>query len=466
MKKKKKTNLLLFSIVMVILFFIITEFIIYGTLGGFIINTVFNYPIGTLVVGESILAALVLIVMLLFKNSYVFTQKKEKFRTGLFYGLFFIITSCFFMLLYNDGFKSGPAVLNLALGYFMVGVCEEFLCRGWLFNEFLERFGNTKKGVWYSILISALIFGLIHVANIFTMNQTVVSTIIQVINAFSLGILFGVIYYKTKNIWSIIFLHGLWDFSLCLSDIAPVFEDVSINMSYSMLSLVFLVLMFVGELLCIIPFIKDIDSTPKKSTVIGYAVLAFICYMFFSLLSSSFSLKILDTYKYDNLPLEHYAVTRDNYDVYTMDYSTSYSIGGQVDAIAIDDYSFKVETKDEKLVLTNLITGSFVKFKTDALYDYIVIEEEDKFLLAYVDCDTDKNVFLNYIYLPKIELSNSDEYLDTIKNNMKRYLLPDTLELVILSDYDNDKKYLAAYGVDNGYYVLTKEDKMAILNRD
>ena len=70
---------------------------------------------------------------------------------------------------------------------------------------------------------------------------------------------------------------------------------------------------------------------------------------------------------------------------------------------------------------------------------------------------------MNYIYLYKRDLRNTNEYLDSIKTNIKKYLIKSTSELVILSD--RNTPYVAAYNVDDGYFVLVN-DKVSILNRD
>ena len=57
-----------------------------------------------------------------------------------------------------------------------------------------------------------------HISNLLT-GQSLFQTITQILQATSIGILFGSIYYRSKNIWSVIFLHGLYDFSIMLSDI-------------------------------------------------------------------------------------------------------------------------------------------------------------------------------------------------------------------------------------------------------
>ena len=96
------------------------------------------------------------------------------------------------------------------------GVYEEFLCRGWLFNEFLERFGHTKKQVLLSIILSSLIFGGIHFVNYFSTSQGLLVTLAQIIQASASGMFLASLYYRNKNIWSVIILHALYDFAIFL----------------------------------------------------------------------------------------------------------------------------------------------------------------------------------------------------------------------------------------------------------
>ena len=57
-----------------------------------------------------------------------------------------------------------------------------------------------------------------HIMNIFA-GQDIYSTIMQVIQTIGLGYLLGVIFYRTRNIWSCVFIHGIFDFSIFLSEI-------------------------------------------------------------------------------------------------------------------------------------------------------------------------------------------------------------------------------------------------------
>ena len=318
---KKRMNIILFTLIMLGIFLFVTEVIIYGYGGQIIYQAVSAYPQGKLVITETILAVMVLIVLLLFKNSYIFTEKKDSIKTGLFYGLFYLIGSGFFFLIFGllgGGLFSGLALFNVFVGALLVGLCEEFLCRGWLLNEFLERYGDTKKGVWYSIIISGLIFGLIHLGNFFH-GQDLVSTVTQIMNASAIGVVFGIIYYKTKNIWSVIILHGLWDFSLFLGNVSPIIEVTETFNSFSVLGIIFNILMISSQLIIVIPYLKDIDAKPYNSRVIGCSIIGFVLYMVFLILTG-IGMDSGKTYKYGSIEIDNFAITRDNYSEYNFNY--------------------------------------------------------------------------------------------------------------------------------------------------
>ena len=462
MENKTKPNVILYTIFMLAIFTIITEAIIWGYGSDILIKAIKNHPKGNLVIIEAVLASLVLIVLLLFKNSYVFTQKREKFSKGLFYGLYYLIGATVFTLLYGvllGGFKSGLAVLNLAVGCFLIGITEEFLCRGWLLNEFLEKFGDTKKGVWYSIIVSGTIFGLLHLGNIYSSGQDIPATIVQVMSAASTGIVFGIIYYKTKNIWSVIALHGIWDFSLLLSEVRPVFFNTEYVPKFSIIGLMFSILLALIELLNVVPYINDINSKPKKSSIILFSCLSIGLFLFVAITNTIVTFNFVKEYKYDSINIKNYSVTRDNY--------SDYYIKVDDKITNKEEYSFRLsKDNNNDLVLTNLNTKYNVTIKCESLYDYIIMEEEERYILAYIDYTDHSNTFLKYVYINKNEISNDDSFLDNITRITKKYLLTEKSELVVVSDREKNKSYIGAYNSDYGYYLLKSKNKVAILNRD
>lgn len=470
---KKRMNIILFTLIMLGIFLFVTEVIIYGYGGQIIYQAVSAYPQGKLVITETILAVMVLIVLLLFKNSYIFTEKKDSIKTGLFYGLFYLIGSGFFFLIFGllgGGLFSGLALFNVFVGALLVGLCEEFLCRGWLLNEFLERYGDTKKGVWYSIIISGLIFGLIHLGNFFH-GQDLVSTVTQIMNASAIGVVFGIIYYKTKNIWSVIILHGLWDFSLFLGNVSPIIEVTETFNSFSVLGIIFNILMISSQLIIVIPYLKDIDAKPYTSRVIGCSIIGFVLYMVFLILTG-IGMDSGKTYKYGSIEIDNFAITRDNYSEYNFNYkkedvkSVTDEFGNVTPVVNKEEYSFKLTyNEDMNIILSNEITDSQIELECEDLIDFIVLEEDEYFIVAYEDYRDKANTYLNYAYLYKKELSNDKDYLRKLKDKFKKYLLPDRLELMIIEDKEKDKKYLTAYDVDYGYYLLASKNKISRLER-
>ena len=503
-KPKWKPGKLTYTIIMCIVFIIITEGVIWGYGGKLLLEAILNHPQGGLVIREAVLAALVLIVMLLFNNSYVFTQKRASFFKGFRLGVFYLIAIVLFTLLYGvleGGLFTGLPVINLLLGCFLVGVAEEFLCRGWLLNEFLERFGDNKKGVWYSIIISGLIFGLMHLGNIFTMGQSVALTIAQILGAAATGVFFGVIYYKTKNIWTVVALHGLWDFSLFLGNVAPIYQTSEYVRSVSAIGMVFAVLIAAAELINVIPYLKDIDREVKTGTIVGLAFLSMFLYFGFTVAEGLLTVEDGEVYEMDSINIDYYSVTRDNYDKYNINYTLTKEVDAPI--LALDEnkeenvssseakegseddikepqvvelkttekveYSYTLSLKEKNVLeFKNNKTDYAVEFECENLTYYIIVENPTAFVIAYVDRIESTRVTLRYIFLNKEELSDSNEYLDNIKTNMKKYILAKESypELVALGDSMNNTTYVAAYDVDYGYIVLEEDEKMSILNRD
>jgi hypothetical protein len=82
------------------------------------------------------------------------------------------------------------------------GVTEEILFRGVLFRIMEERLGS-----YISLLVSSLIFGLLHIAN---PNATLFSSIAIAIEA---GLLLGAAYMLTRRLWLAIGIHFAWNFT-------------------------------------------------------------------------------------------------------------------------------------------------------------------------------------------------------------------------------------------------------------
>jgi membrane protease YdiL (CAAX protease family) len=82
-------------------------------------------------------------------------------------------------------------------------VIEELLIRGLVLRILAEVFGR-----WWALVVSSLLFGVLHMAN---PNSSVIDGLILVIEA---GFLLGIAYLWTERLWLPIGLHGAWNFAL------------------------------------------------------------------------------------------------------------------------------------------------------------------------------------------------------------------------------------------------------------
>ena len=106
----------------------------------------------------------------------------------------------------NGGFEivSVNPISNVIIPFtiaFTVAVFEEILIRGIIFRIIEEKLGS-----YISLLISAIIFGALHLLN---PNSTLISGLCVGIEA---GLLLGAAYIYTRNLWFPIAIHFAWNF--------------------------------------------------------------------------------------------------------------------------------------------------------------------------------------------------------------------------------------------------------------
>ena len=100
-----------------------------------------------------------------------------------------------------DAITSVMAVLS----FLLVGVAEEIIFRGFLFN------GMKKTGsLTVAIIVSAITFGMGHIVNLLTGHATM-ETLVQVLFAIAWGFLFTFAYLKSGSLLPCIAIHGLID---------------------------------------------------------------------------------------------------------------------------------------------------------------------------------------------------------------------------------------------------------------
>jgi uncharacterized protein len=171
-----------------------------------------NNPLGlATMVGMSLFIALVLVS--LFRHfvdgktvaSLGFPWKTEYALSGFFLGIVLLGLGTLFLVLnknlqfidlHFDAIQFTMGLLSMAV----VAFSEELFVRGYVLNNLMQ---SVKP--WIALLISASLFAILHAGN---PNVTVLS----LVNIFLAGILLGVNYIYTRNLWFGWLLHFSWNF--------------------------------------------------------------------------------------------------------------------------------------------------------------------------------------------------------------------------------------------------------------
>ena len=106
----------------------------------------------------------------------------------------------------------------LVVAYALTGFMEEGMYRGIVLRVL------KPTGVVRSILISSLLFGLLHIGNLLYRSPAIVFA--QMLGAFVHGIGLGAIRLRTNTIWFAVILHGLHDLALKYTNFPAIQLDV------------------------------------------------------------------------------------------------------------------------------------------------------------------------------------------------------------------------------------------------
>lgn len=458
-KNKKKINIIIFFLVMIIALYLF-EKIMYQ-LYPIIASMILYGKFGKQVIIEGVCAIIILIVLLIFKNSYVFTEKKKGFFSSLMTGGFILVLAILLLGMSLSSLGGSVNILDvgsLALYCLLIGIFEEFLCRGWIQNEFIERFASNRKQVILSIFLSSLIFGGMHITNIWVGGQSVIDTISQIIQASGMGFLLGTIYFRTKNIWSVIFLHGFWDFAIFLGEINVIKDCVQGTPSTmyqlstlgtsALFSLLYIIIglyilrknktqgLIKGETLTE----EELTKSKKNSKI--YIILAILIYMSMNYIPI---IEIEETcYEYNTKELYYNDITYPVYEEYT---------------ITKDDINIKIYLKDNKLLFENLNTKETTTFNREYVDSFIIIEDNNTYKIAIValnDYQTDTELWYSE-FITNDNLSNEKEYLTNINKSFIKLDKAPTIDK-LASIETNNKKYIVLEKTSDIQLIIDNND--------
>ena len=271
MKKDTKLSSIflsvLFSALSIIIFIIILpKLIIYfSSLMGFILdknNLYVKYIIGTIVRTLGIITIIfILIKFNLFKNIRFKWNKKYILFSLLFF--IYIALNVEFVPINSD---KTSLVLLMILSCLGVGIFEEIVIRGLVLGLLLRTWGNSRKGIYFSVLFSSLLFGLGHISNYISGKSELVEALCQIGYAMCIGVMLGAILIRCNfSLWWCALLHALFDIANGLGKVASYIPNAvpkvhTVNYSDEIVNMLLFLPLLIAGLLILIK-VKKVDES-------------------------------------------------------------------------------------------------------------------------------------------------------------------------------------------------------------
>ncbi|MBO4750470.1 MAG: CPBP family intramembrane metalloprotease [Lachnospiraceae bacterium] len=137
----------------------------------------------------------------------------------------------------SDGIKIVLANLFFTLA---IGMIEELYFRGIICGLLL------RKGVAKAVIISAVLFGLAHLMNVMG-GAHLVETILQILFAFTYGLVFAVIFYVGGSIVPCLLLHALHDFCSFISADGSLALNIAVGTVQFLILLIYFIYLIKKE---------------------------------------------------------------------------------------------------------------------------------------------------------------------------------------------------------------------------
>lgn len=192
MKKIFEKHETLFCILLIVAYVIINSYCMqnfgYTSLISVIINTVFSI-------------LLIILMVVLKRVKYYGLTKVKNVKKYLYFIPLMIIVSVNLWNGFNMNASLNEIIFHI-ITMINVGFIEEIIFRGFLFKMM------EKTNIKSAIIVSAITFGIGHIFNLLN-GADLISTLMQICYAVSIGYLFVIIFYKSKSIIPCIIAHAL-----------------------------------------------------------------------------------------------------------------------------------------------------------------------------------------------------------------------------------------------------------------
>ena len=168
-------------------------------------------------IARLIIAGLLMLIMpIFFRGKCNFGFKGGLPKLGILLSLPALIVPVWNILqikLYDAPLVAGAAAVFAAIVHGIgPGVSEEVFCRGFAVSNLMRIWKDKPNRIFLSVLVSGAAFGLLHAVNVIVTGDAF-AAIIQVIYTAAIGIFYGAVFVRSRNIWGVVIMHTLTDVS-------------------------------------------------------------------------------------------------------------------------------------------------------------------------------------------------------------------------------------------------------------
>ena len=462
-----KKNNKIFTIVIVVFFFLISSFImgINGYSGfAMVLTNLLNYLLNKTYFGSSLLfqivCILIIIPIIILRKRIVFKKSKINFFSSLLLVWPIII---FLLIKFIGNLKyilvskiSVYEILSLLILVILIGIFEELFFRGWLQNELFEKFGKSKKSIIISIVISSAIFGLVHMCA----NQNILVKLDRFLVPASFGLVVGSLYYKTKNFWSIIFLHAFWDFvtmfpdintsSVCVVDTGEFVNSLPLSFLLSTFVMIIPLLITVVMLFIKKDKVLDKDKELKNDElknsdikkILNIAVIIYlIIYAFISFKPASELLDVCGKQilkEPENYSEQLFSYTEYNLEINKPTNKDKVVMNGNVTVLGMEYYEYDFKINNNNKLRLNVNDKEY-KFDYHNVLNMAIYKTGDTYNIILLTLDQNGNVMVYYSdFLGRYNVDDDKEFVEKFMKSFNQIIVPITIEKI--GTYQEDDK--------------------------
>lgn len=458
----KKTWKLIAIIFVSLLLFYGILLVFGGNIAGLLYQALFYGKYNTMFISEIVLLIFALVMLAVRKRLNILKPQGKSIIYGIKRGIPIFVVSLISLMSSVTGIMGEnlniPNLISLIILAITIGMAEEFFFRGFIQGEIVDAYGKSRKQVIISVVVSGVIFGLVHLTNALS-GQDIITTLMQVLQASSLGILLGSIYFITKNIWSVVFLHAFYDFAIMLSEVNSYKDCInSTDISTVMLiftlvvSLIYVVIYLVGAYLNLQKrhvneyigeevtdeiIVKDGENATKaKKLVIVVIVLLFLAS---PLIPADEVENFQICYTYENVDING-----------EINFALDSEFVLNDVKLYVDDYNLVMESIDgeNKTVIETL---------EDDIYDIYVYEIDSNYHILL-----NANEILYYGVVNKDSVAVTSEFTSILINSFQKYDVPEIMDIGKLESNDGVYPLIKSYVSD---YFIIKDDKVMVINQ-